>query len=201
MPVGYKIPQNLSFGTARVPAESYQKFVEGLKYGLIPAEAARAAGVKNITEFLDRAMKNEWVKNEVEALRSEIQQKQEWTRERVLGIVEEAIDMSRLQGAPGDMIKGVQEINKMCGYYAPEQREITVESKEGGIRANIETMDERRLLELAGEELDYIEVEFERLDEVYGREVESSKRSEESSTRSAEKSAERETPREETGRV
>lgn len=171
MPVGYKIPQDVEYAEYgdQVPAVNYQKFVEGLKLGLVPVEAAKATGVKNHSDFLARAMDNPWVQEQVRLIREEIQQKQDWSRDRVLGIVEEAIDMARMQAVPGDMLKGVQEINKMCGYYAPEEKHITLDSKEGKIQHEFETMDEDMLLELAGKERDAIEAEFERLDDVHRR--------------------------------
>ena len=82
-------------------------------------------------------------------------------------MVVKAYDIAEVQAVPGDMVRACTELNKMLGYYAPEEKVITLDTREGQISHDLSTMDEDKLLELAGAERDAIEGEFERLDTIH----------------------------------
>lgn len=163
----YMVPKNVLPPEEQVPPSEYQqKFVEGIQMGMVPNQAAHYAGVdsENISKFVKRAMQNAWVVAQVEKVRDDMAEKADYSRDRVLGIVDEAIDMARMQASPADMLKGVNELNKMLGYYAPEKKEITTNSAANRVQTEFEAMSQEELLELVGKQLDPIEVEFEVLD-------------------------------------
>jgi hypothetical protein len=136
-----------------------------LKLGMMPREAAKYAKVSNPTDFISRAMKDPWVIEQAKQIRDEMESKMEMSREKVQSMVVKAYDMAELQAVPGDMVRACAELNKMLGYYAPEEKVVSIQS--GQLAEDLATMDEDKLLELAGQELDYIEGEFEALDEIH----------------------------------
>jgi len=70
------------------------------------------------------------------------------TRERVLAELEKAIDVAREQRNPAAMIAGWREIAKMCGYYAPERRQIELRGGDDRLRAQYEAMSDAELIAL-----------------------------------------------------
>ena len=170
MPHDFYIPLDVEHGGARPPQPKHIKFIEGVSMGMTAIEAAKYVGSADPHQYAQRVMKNEWVQLQVKELRDEMEQKMNMSRQKVQDIVTDAVDMARVQGVPADMIRGAAELNKMLGYYAPEEKIITLDSREGQIANDLETMDEDKLLELAGQELDAIEVEFEELDEIHDAE-------------------------------
>lgn len=168
----YYPPDNIKYPEARVPTPRQLKFVDGLRMGLIPNEAAKAAGAKHPKSLVRSAMSNPWVILQAKEIRDEIEQKMSMSRQKVQDIIMTAIGMAKLQAIPADMIRGAAELNKMLGYYAPEEKVISLDSTEGKIATELETMTEAELLALAGKELDVIEAEFEVLDLIHEEEDE-----------------------------
>lgn len=164
----YIIPKDAQFD-GPPPQPTYVRFVEGVKIGMLPEEAARYAGIKSTHDFIDRAMKNPWVQQQIKEIRDEFEAKAQMSRNRVQDMVIKAYDMAEIQALPGDMIRACAELNKMLGYYAPEEKTITLETREGQLRAEYEIMDEEELLALAGQERDAIEAEFEELDMIHAQ--------------------------------
>lgn len=134
--------------------------------GMLPEEAAKYAGSKdNPTRYVQNVMENWWVKQQVKEIRDELEAKMEMSRTKVQDMVVKAYDMAEIQALPGDMIRACSELNKMLGYYAPEEKTLNVKSSQ--LAEDLSTMDEEELLRLAGEEADAIEGEFEELDDIH----------------------------------
>jgi len=72
----------------------------------------------------------------------------------------EAIDMARLQGESGVMVAGWREIGRMCGYYAAEKKEISVNISAKRTIDKLETMSDAELLEMIEQDEEAIEGEF-----------------------------------------
>ena len=70
------------------------------------------------------------------------------TRADVLNGFEEAIDLARSRSNPAAMVAGWREIAKMCGYYAPERKEVRVSVAGSTLLNEIECMPDAELLAL-----------------------------------------------------
>lgn len=161
------IPKDVETGGSTVPKPTQLKFIEGLKAGMQPLQAAKYAGSKDPARFIQRTMELEWVQVEVKKIRDEMEQQMSMSRQRVQDMVLDAFDMAKIQALPGDMIRACAELNKMLGYYAPEEKTLNI--KTSNIQEELATMDEDELLELARMERDAIEAEFEELDEIHAQ--------------------------------
>lgn len=168
MPRDYVVPKDVETGGKTVPKPQQLRFVEGLKMGMLPEQAAKYAGSTDPARFVQRNMQLEWVQVEVKKIRDEMEQQMSMSRQKVQDMVVEAYDMAKIQAMPGDMIRACGELNKMLGYYAPEEKTINI--KASRVQEELSVMDEEELLELAGMERDAIEGEFELLDEIFEEE-------------------------------
>jgi Terminase small subunit len=90
----------------------------------------------------------------VRAGEAEIAAKAQLTRKVVMHGFLEAIELGRLKADPSAMIAGWREIAKMCGYYAPERKQVELMSTAGlELSAEFEQMTDAQLVNLiaAGE--------------------------------------------------
>lgn len=73
------------------------------------------------------------------------------TREAVLAALQDAFDKARQGSDPMAMVAAAREIAKVCGFYAPERREVEVTSAGAkGMMARLEAMSDEELIELIG---------------------------------------------------
>jgi hypothetical protein len=93
-------------------------------------------------------------------------------RQDVQDIVMEAIQMARIGSDPMTMIRGAQELNKMCGFYAPEEKKYSLNISQRRIQERFDELSDHELLELASrteeiviEDAEIIELDDERPDE------------------------------------
>jgi Terminase small subunit len=85
---------------------------------------------------------------------AEIAAKAQLTRKVVMHGFLDAIGLARLRADAGAMIAGWREIAKLCGYYAPERKQVEVMTTAGlELSAQIEQMTDAQLVNLiaAGE--------------------------------------------------
>ncbi len=68
------------------------------------------------------------------------------SRERVIAELKAAVALAQEQGNPAAMIAGWREIGKMCGYYAPERKQIEVRSGQDALRVQYEMMSDAELI-------------------------------------------------------
>jgi phage terminase small subunit len=125
-----------------------RKYVEGIEVGLDPTQAAKRAGYKNPKHDVQRLKKDPEVIKALEAVHATHRAELKMTREKVQDIVTEAIEMARLMSDPLAMIRGAQELNKMCGFYAPEVKEVHLNGKQRRLKTELENMSEQELLAL-----------------------------------------------------
>ena len=85
-----------------------------------------------------------------------------YTRERVFELIEEGLQMSKSAMDPMAFFKGVQEINKMQGFYAAEKHELGISPELAALQGNLSALTEAQLLEkLGGEKGIIIDAEAE----------------------------------------
>ena len=65
---------------------------------------------------------------------------------RVIAELRAAIELARVQGNPAAQIAGWREIAKLCGYYAPERRQIDLSGDHDRLHAQLEVMSDAELI-------------------------------------------------------
>lgn len=61
-----------------------------------------------------------------EAEKTKYEAAADMSRKKVMDMLVEAYDMAKLMAEPASMVSAAREIGKMCGYYAPVERKVTV---------------------------------------------------------------------------
>jgi hypothetical protein len=150
--------------TAKLPIVDFdiEAYVNFRILGFTPRQAAIQAGYKSHRDYL----KFEQDPYVIEKLRGHVNQTRRdtlYTRDKVMEVIEEGIELCKLQGDGVGMVRGAQEFNKMQGFYAPESKEIKVSVEHEIRQRQIHEMDESDLLEALGREQPYIDAEFEEL--------------------------------------
>jgi len=130
--------------------EKQARFVQEYLVDRVGAAAAVRAGYSSRTarqigyELLMRPD----VAEAVRAGEAEIAAHAPVTRATVLQGFQEAIEIGRSRSDPSAMISGWREIAKMCGYYAPERKQIELSTAALAVRAEIEDMSDVELANL-----------------------------------------------------
>jgi len=85
---------------------------------------------------------------------AQIAAKARMTRQVVMNGFLEAIEVARLRADASAMIAGWREVAKMCGFYAPERKQVQLTVDGLGVLAGIDQMTDEELANLiaAGEE-------------------------------------------------
>jgi phage terminase small subunit len=79
------------------------------------------------------------------------------SRKKVLEGFLEAIEQAKLMSEPMVQIAGWREIGKMCGYYAPEVKEININVGAKRVIGQLEVMSDQELLQLIEKDREAIE--------------------------------------------
>lgn len=84
-------------------------------------------------------------------------------RKQVLQGILEAIEIAKDMRQPSAMITGWKEVGRMCGFYEPERREITLSVDKKQVLQEIQSMNTHELLEYAArrDEQLTLDVEYE----------------------------------------
>lgn len=112
---------------------------------------------------------NRWKKQSVnfkKALETEYRRSQlaaNMNRRTVVNGMLKAVEMAEDLRQPSSMITGWKEIARMCGYYEPERREITLNVESKDLLQRIQTLPKDKLLELWHEN-QAVDGEFEVVD-------------------------------------
>jgi len=128
------------------------RFIDNMELGLTQSQAAKAAGFKDPRQAGYKLMKRPRVQAELKVRRDRLAKEHEWTREKVMAGIADAIDQARLLGDPSAMIRGFQEINKMCGFHAPEEKVLRLTDDQENMQRKLRTLTEEELLRIAAEE-------------------------------------------------
>lgn len=133
--------------------------------GMNMHRAAKAAGYKDPRNAVVRIKKETMIEQDIMQDLANITLESKYTREEVLGVIDEGINMGRILGDGMMMIRGAQEINKMQGFYAPETKNIELTVEQNVRVHQLQTMDEAQLLEALGREQPFIEADFTEVDD------------------------------------
>lgn len=139
----------------------HRQFIDGLEMGLSPTQSAKRAKYTDPRSSARDIMKVPEVAEEVAVLTANTRKEFAITRSQVQAGIAKAINMAELQADPMAMIRGWQEVNKMCGYYAPEEKRITLTSDQSGDLRRMQTMPLNELIDMADGEI----IEAELLDD------------------------------------
>lgn len=150
------LPATLPSGSL---TEQRAKYLEARGIGMNPARAAAYAGYANPNVYAYKLEEDPEIKEALAKVQAQNAQISKMTRRKVTDIVLEAIEMARLVQDPTAMIRGAQELNKMCGYYAPEKKELELTGPKDRVRRELERLSEEELVRLASGEV--IEGEYE----------------------------------------
>ena len=127
------------------PTEKQTAYVEGILSGLSETAAAVATGAHNAGAFKNSAT----VKQELEVARRWLTDTTQVKRiDTVCGIMD-GIEMARMMGDPGNVIKGWSEIGKILGHYAPEKKQIELTINQQGMRSKLEALSDEDLMAMA----------------------------------------------------
>ena len=111
-------------------------------------QAARIAGYvyPNVNGMQEK--KKPMVAAAIRYLQRKNAQSVDMTRKKVMDGFLEAIDMARIQGESATMVAGWREIGKMCGFYAPETKNVNVNVTQKRVVGKLETLSDAELAEL-----------------------------------------------------
>ena len=143
-----------------------EEFAELVGQGLSPTQAGKRIGVTS--ESGVRKYNNDpFIKNILKRVHNENIRALQMTREKVQAIVMEAVDMGRTLADPLAMIRGAQEINKMCGYYAAEEKKIILTTEQRRVITQFDDMSDEDIAKMveSGNMQEAIEAEFEEIEE------------------------------------
>lgn len=129
--------------------------------GIPPTAAARLVGFTNPRESARDMERRPDIKGAIQKEVAAQRRESKWDREAVLETLEDAMELAKIISDPSAMIRGVQEINKMQGHYAPETKHIQVTGDRAQQLDQISNMSEADLLERLGKDEAYIDAEFE----------------------------------------
>lgn len=129
---------------ARKPSaitERGEKFVEAKMAGMSDADAKRAAGmttgdIKNIQS----------IRHQLAAARRWLTDTTQITRLDVIEGMIDGIEIARMQGDAGNVIRGWSEVGKVLGHYAPEVKKVELTMEQGKLRSKFEALSDEELL-------------------------------------------------------
>jgi hypothetical protein len=131
--------------------EKQARFVQEYLVDRVGAAAAVRAGYspKTARQIGHRLLTHVDIANAVRDGEADIAAKAQLTRATVMRGFQEAIEVGRLKADPSAMIAGWREIAKMCGYYAPERKQVEVVSTAAlELNARLELLTDAELAKL-----------------------------------------------------
>jgi hypothetical protein len=133
--------------------------------GMVPEAAARAAGYKDPNTAVKEIKSGTEIEEEIQEVLKNLSYEAAYTREKVLEVTDEAINIARCAGDAASMIRGVQEISKIQGHYAPELKAVVLDHRVTVRQNQIQEMPESELLKRLGKPQAFIDAKFEELSE------------------------------------
>ena len=133
--------------------ERGEAFVEAKMRGMTDAAAAKTAG------FAGLAPNSDAIRHQLAAARRWLTSTTQITRLDVIEGVIDGIEMARMQGDSGNVIKGWTEVAKILGHYAPEVKKIQLSLDQGRVRSKMEALSDEELLTLIEGESTHVDEE------------------------------------------
>lgn len=137
--------------------------LEALASGLSSKAALERAGYavsSNHHRYVKNVLTRPRVAEEWGKMKKKTRRRMEMSRERVQDMVMKAFDLAESVEDPNAMVRAAAEINKMCGFYAPEEKVVTLSEDAKELQHQLHNMSEKELLRLKGEN-DALDAEFE----------------------------------------
>jgi len=141
---------------------SIEEYINLRITGFTPRQAALQAGYKSKRDYM-KWENDPYVQEQISKHLKLTRREAVYNRDKVMEIVEDAVDIARLVCDPTAMIRGAQEFNKMQGFYAPEQKEMKIAVEHTQRILQMEEMTEEQLLIELDKEQPYIDAEFSEL--------------------------------------
>jgi hypothetical protein len=126
-------------------------------------EICRQAGVTP-SQVAQWKLKSPAFRRQLDIEHNRTQQAAGMDRKQVLQGILEAIEIAKDMRQPSSMISGWREVGRMCGFYEPERREITLSVDKKELMKELRNMSTHDLLEYASRkdaEDNALEAEFE----------------------------------------
>lgn len=128
---------------ARKPSavtEPQEKFVEARMSGLNVKQAQEVSGCSGSEKTVEA------IRHQLRAARSWLTNTTQITRLNVIEGFIDGIEMARMQGDSGNVIKGWVEVGKVLGHYAPEVKRIELTMDQGRLKSKFEGLSDSELL-------------------------------------------------------
>jgi hypothetical protein len=126
-------------------------FIEEMGLGRSPTAAARRAQYSSPFKSGKDLIADPDILAEVQALQAANRKHANLNREDVMKRLLEAYQMAKTMDDPQSMIRAMGEVNRMCGHYAPERKEIKISGHAAVVQAELQSLTKEELLQLAGE--------------------------------------------------
>ena len=128
-----------------------RRFVEEYAIDHNGAGAAIRAGYapKSAHVTASRLLRKANVADAVRALEFEAETELRMTRSRVISELQNVIELARLQSDVPAMIAGWREIAKLCGYYAPQMRAVSLTASGSLLLRQLHDLPDSALVEMA----------------------------------------------------
>ncbi len=142
-----------------------EKYKANRYSGMTMYRAAIAAGYKDPRNAVVRIKRETTIEQDLmqDLMNQTLESK--YTREGVMEVIDEGINMGRIACEGMTMIRGAQEINKMQGYYAPETKIIDLNADVNIRHHQLQIMPEAELLKALGKAPAFIEADFVEVDD------------------------------------
>jgi len=95
-----------------------EDYISGIAAGLTPPQAAKKVGYT-------KPLASKEVQRRLQQLTRNAKDRQKFSRRRVDEMIQRAYDVAEMTDDAGSMVRAVGEINKMNGFYAPEEHIVS----------------------------------------------------------------------------
>lgn len=119
--------------------------------------AAKLAGYESPKTMPQKLIRHPVIIRAVQTLQKRYENSIVASRKQVLEGFLEAIEQAKLMSDPAVQIAGWREIGRMCGYYAPEVKQVNVNVTAKRVISQLETLSDEALLELIEKDREAIE--------------------------------------------
>jgi len=126
-------------------------FIEEMGLGRSPTAAARRAQYASPFRTGKELIADPEIFEEVQAIQAVNRKNAEMGREEVMKCLLEAYQMAKTMDDPQSMIRAMGEVNRMCGHYAPDKKEIQITGQASIMHAEIQQLTKEELLRLVGD--------------------------------------------------
>lgn len=129
--------------------EPQKKYVQARAKGLTKKQSALMAGYTPDSDDGVGVEDSPTVQAALAEIRAETAANVKITKEDVVQMLMDAVDMAKLLGDPTAVVSAARELGKMLGFYAPEVKKITHGLDRKSIIAIMDAMNDEELMRLS----------------------------------------------------